>query len=196
MKKFGFSVLLLAVSVLMNNVCCSACRGEKLEESIFSDTLLSGGSRTENRDPKVIKKYQKNFTENFDVIMTELKRIFESRSLKGGRGPNWFYNPISDEQFFKLKKIAEKLNADSKGSEFPNTKEFWSEYARLRPSSKNYSNGRLDELLKGEGVERHHIIPYFIGGTGDAINCIELLKDEHKVLHQVINKIIRNGSIE
>lgn len=197
MKKVGFSVLLLATSMMVNVLCCSAFRGEELEKSVFIGASLDGGSRTKNTDPDALGKYQKNFVKNFDVIMIELKKIFENRCLKYSRGPNWFYNPISDEQFSKLKKIAKKLNADSKGSEFSDSEKFWNKYANLRLPSKEYPSGRLGDLLKGvNDVDRHHIIPYCIGGTGDAINCIELLKDEHEVLHQVINKIIRNGSIE
>lgn len=132
MKKIIFSMLLFFTFVSLNINIFGVWKSEELEKSIFSDTLLIGGSCTENREPKVIKKYQKNFIKKFDVIMTELKRIFENRHLQNNKGPDWFYNPISGEQFLKLKEIAKKLNADSKGSEFPNTKDFWNEYAKLR----------------------------------------------------------------
>lgn len=187
------SVLFFSLIILNNKFVC-AWKGESLEKPIFNNSLIGGNrSNFNERDINEIKKYQRNFIDNFDTIMDELKKIFENRHLKISKGPNWFYNPINDKQFSQLKKIASKLNKKSKGAEFSYSQEFWNNYNKLRPTSSKYSNYRLNDLVKGAKVVKHHIIPYFLGGSGDAINCIELFDYEHIKLHSIINKIIYYG---
>ena len=46
--------------------------------------------------------------------------------------------------------------------------------------------------MKGKSIiHKHHIIPYYLGGAGTAMNCIELFENEHIEIHNVIRKIVR-----
>jgi hypothetical protein len=48
-------------------------------------------------------------------------------------------------------------------------------------------------LVKGSGLERHHIIPKHIGGTNDETNYTYLTRREHIVAHFLLWKIHKNN---
>lgn len=101
MKKFYKSITCFVFACLMTiqpNNCnlCHACSCRDLELCLF------GGRSTPSNDEEYKRKieiYKQNFMHNFDTVINELKKIFYDRHCKTARGPDWFYNPISDEQF-------------------------------------------------------------------------------------------------
>jgi len=199
MKKLYKSITCFVCACLMiiqpsNCNLCHACSCRDLELCLF------GGRSTPSNDEEYKRKieiYKQNFMHNFDTVINELKKIFSDRHCKTVRGPDWFYNPISDEQFSNLKKALPILLTKT-GYEFSDTKDFWEEYKALRPASKSHPSCRLKDLItegltenKDITIHKHHIIPYCLGGAGTPLNCIELFEDEHQKIHSVICKVVR-----
>lgn len=56
-------------------------------------------------------------------------------------------------------------------------------YARL------VKRAKLRMLVKGAGVERHHIVPRCMGGSDEPENLVYLTAEEHFICHQLLIKI-------